>query len=373
MRMSRGWVLAGAGICSLTGAAARSQVCPSWEERAPLSHPVGAFKDSLAYDPLHSESVLRDFFGRTWIWNGSVWTERAGAGPSERTGHAMVFDGVSGRVLLFGGYTLGSPSVILGDMWAWNGLAWEALSPPISPPPMAEPRMAYDNRRQRVVLIGESDATMQTWEWDGAGWTYRSPAPGPRRGTGAAYDADRGVVVLFGGWNFNGTPFAMNDTWEWDGSAWTHRLPATSPPARSEHLMVYDATRGRTVVFGGVSDSSYLGDTWEWDGLTWTPLSLAGPEPRAFPAGAFDPARDRVVLFGGSSSAPGFTLYDDTWELGCPCYPDCTTDAQLTVADFGCFQTKFVAGDPYADCNGVGGLTIADFGCFQTKFVEGCP
>jgi hypothetical protein len=55
------------------------------------------------------------------------------------------------------------------------------------------------------------------------------------------------------------------------------------------------------------------------------------------------------------------------------CYPDCTTDAQLTVADFACFQTRFVAGDPYADCNGGGGLTVGDFACFQTAFVAGCP
>ncbi len=54
-------------------------------------------------------------------------------------------------------------------------------------------------------------------------------------------------------------------------------------------------------------------------------------------------------------------------------YADCTRDANLTIADFGCFQTKFVAADPYADCNGTGGLTIADFGCFQTRFVAGCP
>jgi hypothetical protein len=55
------------------------------------------------------------------------------------------------------------------------------------------------------------------------------------------------------------------------------------------------------------------------------------------------------------------------------CYPDCNADQSLTVGDFGCFQTKFVAADPYADCNGVGGLTVADFGCFQTRFVAGCP
>jgi hypothetical protein len=55
------------------------------------------------------------------------------------------------------------------------------------------------------------------------------------------------------------------------------------------------------------------------------------------------------------------------------CYPDCNADGALTVADFGCFQTRFVAGDPYADCNGDGQRTVADFGCFQTRFVSGCP
>jgi hypothetical protein len=58
---------------------------------------------------------------------------------------------------------------------------------------------------------------------------------------------------------------------------------------------------------------------------------------------------------------------------GSSCYPDCNGDGQLTVADFGCFQTRFVQGDPYADCNGDSALTVADFGCFQTRFVQGCP
>ncbi|MFM9996369.1 MAG: hypothetical protein ACKVU4_11285 [Phycisphaerales bacterium] len=55
------------------------------------------------------------------------------------------------------------------------------------------------------------------------------------------------------------------------------------------------------------------------------------------------------------------------------CYPDCNGDKALTVADFGCFQTKFVGGSPYAECNGDGVLTVADFGCFQGKYVIGCP
>ncbi|MFM9997209.1 MAG: hypothetical protein ACKVU4_15580 [Phycisphaerales bacterium] len=55
------------------------------------------------------------------------------------------------------------------------------------------------------------------------------------------------------------------------------------------------------------------------------------------------------------------------------CYPDCNGSGSLTVADFGCFQGKYVLGDLYADCNASGTLTVADFGCFQGKYVLGCP
>ncbi len=61
--------------------------------------------------------------------------------------------------------------------------------------------------------------------------------------------------------------------------------------------------------------------------------------------------------------------------VGCtnPCYADCNKTGNLTIADFTCFQARFVAGDPYADCNNSTTLTVADFTCFQAKFVAGCP
>ena len=36
-------------------------------------------------------------------------------------------------------------------------------------------------------------------------------------------------------------------------------------------------------------------------------------------------------------------------------------------------QTQFVAQHSYGDCNGDSGLTVADFSCFQSRFVAGCP
>ncbi len=91
-------------------------------------------------------------------------------------------------------------------------------------------------------------------------------------------------------------------------------------------------------------------------------VALAGPGS-VFVAGS---TLGNLAPGGGGNEDAWIARYDT-------CYADCNGDALLTVPDFGCFQAKFVAGDPYADCNGVGGLTIADFGCFQTKFVSGCP
>jgi hypothetical protein len=68
---------------------------------------------------------------------------------------------------------------------------------------------------------------------------------------------------------------------------------------------------------------------------------------------------------------------DEAGGLGC--YANCNADLtpggqpNLSIADFGCYQGKFVSGDPYADCNQDGALTVSDFGCFQGRFVNGCP
>ncbi len=78
---------------------------------------------------------------------------------------------------------------------------------------------------------------------------------------------------------------------------------------------------------------------------------------------------DAGVMTGG-----GYEIAGGFWPgITETCYPDCNNNGELTVADFACFQTRFVSTDAYADCNGTGTLTVADFACFQTKFVQGCP
>ena len=37
--------------------------------------------------------------------------------------------------------------------------------------------------------------------------------------------------------------------------------------------MAYDAARGKVVLFGGYDGQTNLADTWEWDGQAWTCLA----------------------------------------------------------------------------------------------------
>jgi hypothetical protein len=133
------------------------------------------------------------------------------------------------------------------------------------------------------------------------------------------YDSARHKVILFGGQTtqgslFGGTPLdgaLLNDMWEWDGTTrtWTEITPASGPvPApRSFFGMAYDPSRQKVVLFGGKVDAIYYstsGDTWEWDpaNRTWTnfpnasTIEYAGTRASQM---AYDPNLGQVILFGG--------------------------------------------------------------------------
>jgi len=136
------------------------------------------------------------------------------------------------------------------------------------------------------------------------------------------YDAKLDRLVLFGGAtkaDANRTIFQLNDTWEWTGKSWIQIFPASSPSARSSHSMVYDSLRDREVVFGGTTGLDadkaivVLGDTWAFHDQNWSRLETpVSPPARLLAAAAYDPLRDRVILFGGRDVAND--IYD-TWEF----------------------------------------------------------
>jgi hypothetical protein len=180
--------------------------------------------------------------------------------------------------------------------------------------------MAYDASRGQVILFGGADAAgnamNDTWEWDGADWTRRTPVDSPSRRLyhAMAYDASRGEIVLFGGIaTDNGILYSVvGDTWVWNGSNWVQRFPVTNPPPRQHHAMAYDITHTEVVLFGGlIYDPDLLADTWVWNGSNWTDkTSGPAPSPRFAHAMATAGLTAGVILFGGYDFA---NFYGDTW------------------------------------------------------------
>ncbi len=155
--------------------------------------------------------------------------------------------------------------------------------------------VAYDSRRGMTMVYGDRGPDSTTlWGWDGAKWrAFREPGPGLRRHIKLAYDPVRDRLVMYGGFIDNATYSLMADTWEWDGSRW-ERVATDGPGPRASYSLVYDPARQRVVMFGGLSKDSTYGDTWSWDGRRWAKLADTGPS-RRFEAGlSFDAATQRA-------------------------------------------------------------------------------
>ena len=245
-----------------------------------------------------------------------AWTQlKPVTSPWARSGHAMVYDSARRRTVLFGGSPRSGP---LADTWEWDGKDWTHVKPTTSPPARQTHAMVFDSARRRTVLFGGwgsgrgSPFLADTWEWDGRVWTLVKTitSPSPRGQPGMAYDSARRRTVLFGGMDNSSFALPLADTWEWDGKVWTQIKPPTSPPARQEHSMAYDSARKRTVLFGGVTIGKALADTWEWDGRNWTKInSTTSPPASSGHAMVYDSARKRSVLFFGD----GYRPLEGTW------------------------------------------------------------
>lgn len=325
-------VLAGTlALLALPSLDAADIVCRGQWSLAATSGPPGRNRHAMAYDELRQKVVLFGGFqdnsytrlGDTWEWDGAQWAQKASTGPSPRTHTAMAYDSARNLIVLFGG--VGKPNKIYADnkdTWTWDGSTWKELGRH-GPAARNAHGMAYDIARRRVVMYGGGvtfgSLFSDTWEWDGKRWIERAPAhnPGPRAPVSSiAYDHERGRVSFFGDSASCGGPF---DTWEWDGTDWA-QVSTTAPSTKVAPAMAYDSARHRLVLFAGdLCNGDKGGQTWEWDGTAWLKVATSGPGPRgAAPAMAFDREHGQVVFFGGAS--PVEPDMGDTWTWSGPIY-----------------------------------------------------
>lgn len=180
----------------------------------------------LAFDSVRGRAVLfggsgadpAALSGDTWEFDGTQWSRVATTGPPPRVHHAMQFDPVTREVVLHGGN--GAGGVTLGDTWGWDGSRW---TPRGAGEARSHARMAFDAGLNALVLAGSSapGVGIDMLVRRGSTWTSAASAAQPpsRYLTDLAYDERRNLMVLFGG-GMPGGATLYDDTWEYDGSAW---------------------------------------------------------------------------------------------------------------------------------------------------------
>lgn len=310
---------------SLPLCAAASLGAQSWQLALPATVPPARAGQAMATDLANGQVVLfggyvgASYLGDTWLYDGTDWAQFAGTSPPARMRCAMAYDESRAAVVMYGGINGVGTNNWLAGTWELANGAWTQRPSSLFPPRRFGHAMAYDALRQRVVMFGGRTNAgtiflQDTWEWDGTGWTPFTPvhAPSNRMGHSLAFDPNLGQVVLFGGLQLGG-PF-VGDTWTWNGTDWTQLSPASSPSPRGDHTMATDRARGRIVLFGGYDGSGDLTDTWEWHGGTWHAVTApTQPGVLALTAMATGPTGRHVVMFGGDVGGP---VVAPTWRFG---------------------------------------------------------
>lgn len=162
----------------------------------------------------------------TWAWTGSDWVRKDTVSPPFRFGAAMAYDGLSQRVVIFGGYQFEGPEGRLGDTWIWDGAVWKQAPPSSSPPPPGIAYAAYDEKANRLWLL-TIDGGM--WYWSTNTWQRQGTfaAVAYRINAAMVFHADLGKIVLYGGTQATQSSSAewiethKSDLWSWDGTTWS--------------------------------------------------------------------------------------------------------------------------------------------------------
>ena len=316
----------------------------SWQTLAPSVHPsprgghtmVWAGDRAILFGGKDDWSPFQfNTLNDTWSFDPLTqeWTELHPANPPPaRVYHAMAYDPISGKVILFGGRT-GPGESSLSDTWAYDPPAntWTELHPNLSPQTRAEHAMCALGDTGKILLYGgrswpDWDVYHQTYFFDTATgqWQSVTPEKEPTAAilTGLAYDARDHRAVLFGG-AFDPRWGPSNETWAFDDSivAWS-RLDIGNPPSARESIEgAYDALRGRFLTFGG-GYKTYDALLWQECGETciydvqanqWSilPEDETGPAAREEACFTYSPSLDQAMLFGGVN----VEVLNDLWVL----------------------------------------------------------
>ena len=120
-------------LAVISSPAPSSDASRKGRDAAAAVRPAPRDSHAMAYDPVRKKVVLfggtfgtGDHAFDTWEWDRTKWTKVSETGPSDRSNAAMAYDPIRKKIVLFGG-SVGERR--LGDTWEWNGKAWKKVDP----------------------------------------------------------------------------------------------------------------------------------------------------------------------------------------------------------------------------------------------------
>lgn len=340
----------------------------------PSPAPLGRMAHSAAYDAASRRMVIYGganpsigfpgTFDEIWTLDlaGPIRWNRmtvSGSALSSRHSTSMALDRATGRFVVFGGIQY---MIDFGEHAAFTlgtGAAWAAMVPMDSFTPRWGHSVVLDRARQRLVLFGGFGVPADEGVWvfplgvPDAIWR-RVPTqgnPGSRYGHTVALDHRRDRMLSFGG---HTATSMRNDLWALSLTTltWEQLFPGFHeaidfPSSRLYSQLVYEPARDRLVLWGGQMDRRTpnrvfllpLEGPLQWGSVETpeTPLHRAGHQM------VLDAARDRILMFGGEDLDGGFIgPWEESWELALGSTIEWTNIATPSSLAARCFGTMIL-------------------------------
>jgi galactose oxidase-like protein len=253
--------------------------------------------------------------------------------PSPRAFSGGAYDRDRDRVVLFGGNSIATATngVVTTtqhyDTWEFDGKTWTKVVD--NGPTVIDPILVYDEARHQTLLVGENDQLdplMYSYDSAAHAWTQITGVqtmPQCVNQASMTFQRSSGTVFLSGGVCVTSkfSSSTTDDAWTWDGTNWTKLATLSAVTRVTGAAMTYDAQRNVVVVFGGTEaygvphsytysfDPSLADDTHQGDWLSHDP-NLLTPGPRSLASFVSDPVNKVIYLLNGLTDTTYFT---DFW------------------------------------------------------------